>query len=63
MRLRNISLTYNLPREICSKFYSKGARLMVGVENVATFAKSKAVKYNLGGYQKPTYMASINLNF
>lgn len=63
IRLRNISLTYNLPRRLCSKFFAQEARLMAGVENVATFAKSKNMKYALGGYQKPTYMVSLNLNF
>jgi len=63
IRLRNISLTYSLPRRICSKFFANEARIMAGIENVATFAKSKNVKYNLGGYQNPTYMVSLNLNF
>ena len=63
IRLRNISLTYNVPRLWCSKFYAKEARLMLGVENVATFAKSEAAKYAIGGYVKPTYMLSLNLGF
>lgn len=48
IRIRNISLSYNLPRNICSKFYAQGLRLTAGIENVATFAKSKQVKYALG---------------
>lgn len=63
MRLRNISLTYNVPRLWCSKFCAREARLMFGIENVATFAKSKDVKYMLGGYENPTYTLSLNLNF
>ncbi|MDE7474649.1 MAG: SusC/RagA family TonB-linked outer membrane protein, partial [Duncaniella sp.] len=63
LRLRNISLTYRLPRFLCSKFYAKEARVMVGIENVATFAKSKGVKYALGGYNNPDYMMSLNLSF
>lgn len=63
LRLRNISLTYNVPRLWCSKFYAREARLMFAVENVATFAKSKDVKYMLGGYNNPTYTLSLNLNF
>ena len=63
LRLRNISLTYRLPRFLCSKFYAKEARVMVGIENVATFAKSKGVKYALGGYNNPVYMMSLNLSF
>ena len=63
LRLRNISLTYNVPRLWCSKFYAREARLMFAVENVATFARSKDVKYMLGGYNNPTYTLSLNLNF
>jgi hypothetical protein len=36
---------------------------MLGVENIAVFAKSKAAKHAIGGYQKPTYMLSLNLGF
>ena len=63
IRFRNISLTYNVPGLWCSKFYAKDARLMLGVENIAVFAKSKAAKHAIGGYQKPTYMLSLNLGF
>ena len=63
IRFRNISLTYNVPGLWCSKIYAKDARLMLGVENIAVFAKSKAAKHAIGGYQKPTYMLSLNLGF
>ncbi len=63
LRLRNISLSYRLPRQLCSGFYAKDARIMLGVENIATFAKTKAAKFTLGGYERPTYMVSLNLNF
>lgn len=62
-RIRNISLSYNLPLKYCSKFYAKAVRVMVGMENVATFAKSKQMKYALGGYNHPNYMVSLNLSF
>lgn len=63
IKLRNISLTYNMPRILCRKFCANEARIMLGIEDVATFAKSKAAKYALGGYKKPTYMLSLNLGF
>lgn len=63
IRLRNISLAYNLPKEICSKFFAQETRIMFGIENIATFAKSKSVKYYLGGYNRPNYVISLNLNF
>lgn len=63
LRLRNISLAYNLPAEICSKFSARETRILFGIENVATFAKSESVKYYLGGYNKPSYVISLNLSF
>lgn len=63
LKIRNISITYNLPRQFCSKFYAQGLRLTAGIENVATFAKSKQIKYALGGFNKPTYNVALNLNF
>lgn len=62
-RLRNIALTYNLPSQICKKFFANEASIKFGLENVATFAKSKAVKYALNGYNNPNYVVSLYLNF
>lgn len=63
IRIRNISLSYNLPRQICTKFCAQGLRLTAGIENVATFTKSKQIKYALGGYNHPTYNIGLNINF
>ena len=62
-RLRNLSLTYRLPGSVCQKLFVKNARIMVGMENVFTAAKSDDVKYMLGGYAKPNYLCGIYLNF
>lgn len=62
-KIRNIALTYNLPHSICSKFYANEASLKFGIENVATFTKSKDVKYAIGGFVKPSYTVSLYLNF
>ncbi len=62
-RIRNIALTYNLPQMICKKFFANEASVKFAVENVATFAKSKAVKYALNGYNHPNYVVSLYLNF
>ena len=45
------------------KFYVKNARIMLGMENVFTLAKSRDVKWMLGGYSKPNYLCNVNLNF
>lgn len=62
-RLRNLSLTYRLPGTVCKKLFVQNARIMVGMENVFTAAKSDDVKYMLGGYAKPNYLCGIYLNF
>lgn len=62
-KFRNIALTYNLPSFVCSKFFAKEASIKFAMENVATFAKSKAVKNALNGYDKPNYVVSLYLNF
>ena len=62
-RLRNISLSYSIPRPICRKAYMSNVRVMIGMENVLTIAKSKEAKYLLGGYNRPNYTFGINVNF
>ena len=62
-RLRNLSLTYRIPSKWCHKLYLKNARIMLGMENVFTVAKSSNAKYLLGGYTKPNYLCGVYLNF
>ena len=62
-RLRNLSLTYRLPSSVCRTLFLQNARIMLGMENVFTVAKSRDAKYLLGGYTKPNYLCGIYLNF
>ena len=62
-RLRNLSLTYRLPSSVCRMLFLQNARIMLGMENVFTVAKSRDAKYLLGGYTKPNYLCGIYLNF
>ena len=62
-RLKNLSLTYRIPSNVCNKLYLKNARIMLGMENVFTIAKSSNAKYLLGGYASPNYLCGIYLNF
>lgn len=62
-RLKNLSITYHVPTAFCQKFFVKNARIMLGMENLFTLAKSRDVKWMLGGYAKPNYLCNINLNF
>ncbi|MDE6096064.1 MAG: SusC/RagA family TonB-linked outer membrane protein [Muribaculaceae bacterium] len=63
VKLRSMTLAYNLPTEWISKFAAKETRLMIGLEDIATFAKSKQVKYALGGYGRPTFIVGLTLGF
>lgn len=63
LRLRNLSLSYLIPKAIARKLYMSNARVMVGMENVFTLCGNKDVKYMLGGYDRPNYTFGINVNF
>jgi TonB-linked SusC/RagA family outer membrane protein len=63
LRLSNISLSYNVPASICRKALLSGARLQFNIENLVTFAKSEEAKYLLGGYNNPTFVCGLHLNF
>lgn len=62
-KLDKLSLIYRIPNEVCQKIHLRNARIMLGMENVWTFARSTDAKYLLGGYVKPTYLCGIYLNF
>mgnify|MGYP000853793549 FL=1 len=62
-RLRNLSLTYRVPDDFSQKFHLKNVRIMFGMENVFLIAKNRDSKWSLGGYSKPNYLCSINVNF
>ncbi|MDR0737473.1 MAG: SusC/RagA family TonB-linked outer membrane protein [Prevotellaceae bacterium] len=63
LRLSNISLSYNVPASLCRKALLSGARLQFNIENLVTFAKSEEAKYLLGGYNNPTFVWGLHLNF
>ncbi|MCG8581598.1 MAG: SusC/RagA family protein, partial [Bacteroidales bacterium] len=41
LRLKNISLTYNLPQSICSKLKMQGLKVFASAENLLTFTNFK----------------------
>jgi hypothetical protein len=61
--LRNLSLTYHVPTAFCKKLSVRNARVMLGMENVFMIAKSRDAKWMLGGYERPNYLCSVNVNF
>ncbi len=62
-RMRNISLSYELPKQWASAVYMKNVRVMAGMENVFTLCANKDVKYFLGGYNNPNLVFSLNVDF
>jgi hypothetical protein len=63
VRLRNISLAYNLPSHITRRAFVESARLQFNVENAFTIAADKNAKYLLGGYNMPNYVWGLYLGF
>jgi hypothetical protein len=63
IRLRNISLAYNLPSRITKRAFVESARLQFNVENAFTIAADKTAKYLLGGYNRPNYVWGLYLGF
>ena len=62
LRLANISLAYNLPRQLSRKAALSNVRIQLNVENAFTLAKSKAAKYLLDGYSAPNYVLGLYLD-
>ncbi len=63
VRLRNISLAYNLPSQITKRAFVESARLQFNVENALTIAADRNAKYLLGGYNRPNYVWGLYLGF
>jgi len=61
IRLRNISLAYNLPSHLTRKAFIESARIQFNIENAFTIAADKNAKYLLGGYDKPNYVCGLYL--
>ncbi|MNL74706.1 hypothetical protein D3C87_2003860 [compost metagenome] len=63
IRLRNISLAYNLPQKFIKKAGMQNARIQFNAENLFTIATNKTAKYLLEGFRSPNYVWGIYLNF
>ncbi len=63
VRLSNISLAYQMPKDIIKRVKLDGVRFNLNAENVYTFAKSRDAKYMLGGFQSPSFVMGVNVNF
>jgi TonB-linked SusC/RagA family outer membrane protein len=78
MRIRNLTIGYNLPQDLASNLKLSGARVYLGIQNLATFTDYRGYnpEVNLGGDQAltpgtdyggfplaRTYTLGVNLNF
>ena len=63
VRLSNISLGYQMPKTLVRKINLDDVRFNLNAENVYTWAKSDDAKYMLNGYQSPSFVLGVNVNF
>ncbi|RYC67957.1 MULTISPECIES: SusC/RagA family TonB-linked outer membrane protein [Spirosoma] len=77
LRIRNITLGYNLPKTLANRFKMQTLRVYVGAQNVLTVSKYLGYNPEVSGYEGPltggvdygsyplarTYTAGINLGF
>ncbi|MFT4205315.1 MAG: SusC/RagA family TonB-linked outer membrane protein [Chitinophagaceae bacterium] len=59
IRLRNVSIVYQLPSSFSKKIKIQHARIQFNIENALMLTKDKTVKYLLNGYQRPNYMLGV----
>jgi hypothetical protein len=63
VRLSNVSLAYQMPKDLIKRAKLDGVRFNLNAENVYTFAKSRDAKYMLGGFISPSFVLGVNVNF
>ncbi len=71
LRLKNVSLGYNLPKALVSKAYMQGVRIYFNATNLLTFSKYKDAdpevnQYGTRGWETPlgkTFTLGVNLKF
>lgn len=63
IRLSNVSLAYRLPSSVLKTVKLQDVRFNLNAENVFTIAKSRDAKYLLNGFQSPSLVFGVNINF
>ncbi|KAF2337956.1 SusC/RagA family TonB-linked outer membrane protein [Flavobacterium nitrogenifigens] len=63
IRLSNVSLAYQMPKELMKRVKLDGVRFNLNAENVFTAAKSRDAKFLLNGFQSPSFVFGVNVNF
>ena len=63
IRLSNVSLAYQMPKDLMKRVKLDGVRFNLNAENVFTVAKSRDAKFLLNGFQSPSFVFGVNVNF
>lgn len=63
IRLSNVSFAYQMPKEVVKRVKLQDVRFNLNAENVFTVAKSRDAKYLLNGFQSPSLVFGVNINF
>lgn len=63
VRLSNVSLAYQMPKDFLKKIKIQDVRFNLNAENVYTWAKSRDAKFMLNGFQSPSFVMGVNVNF
>lgn len=61
LRLRNLSLSYSLPKRVCDIVGMGGVKVQLLGENLFTIAKSPEAKYMLNGYNTAIYSLGLQI--
>lgn len=63
IRLSNVSFAYQMPSAVVKRVKLQDVRFNLNAENVFTVAKSRDAKYLLNGFQSPSLVFGVNINF
>ena len=63
LRLSNVSFAYRMPSTFLKKVNLQDVRFNINAENVFTVAKSRDAKFLLNGFQSPSLVFGVNVNF
>ena len=63
LKINNISLSYELPKQLCRKAGLGSVRVQGNVERPLFWAHTAQAKYQLGGFESPSYSLALYVNF
>lgn len=63
IQMTNLALTYRIPSDFCKKCNLQGCRIQANIDNPWLWAHTKQAKYQLGGYNAPSYTLGLFVDF